>query len=65
MKAAKLTPGAAPAKEMISRVSGLRFSETFYPAKLRMPAHRHEQAAMSFVPAGGYVELREPAGFHP
>jgi hypothetical protein len=36
--------------------SGLSLSETRYPARLRMPGHQHDQAAFSFVLAGGYSE---------
>lgn len=46
----------APSKRVLSKVSGLNLSETHYPARLRMPAHSHDPAALSFVLAGGYAE---------
>lgn len=36
--------------------SGLKFSETHYPASLKMPVHQHGLAAFSFVLVGEYTE---------
>src|SRR5262245_15653928 len=49
---------SAPGKSavMLLQSSGLSFSETLYPARLRMPAHQHGPAAFSFVLEGGYTE---------
>src|SRR5262245_9994753 len=47
-------PGKISAKS--SQSSGLSFSETRYPAGLRMPAHQHGPASFSFVLEGGYTE---------
>jgi len=40
----------------ILQTSELKFSETHYPARLKMPAHQHGLASFSFVLAGGYTE---------
>jgi AraC family transcriptional regulator len=47
-------PGKSSA--ILSHSSGLNFSETRYPAGLRMPAHQHGPASFSFVLEGGYTE---------
>lgn len=55
-------------------LSGIRISESLYPAKLRQPRHTHTLASFSFVLAGSYVEIcgsqsqaRQPSTivFHP
>jgi AraC family transcriptional regulator len=67
---------SAPGKNSAtpSQSLGLSFSETRYPAGLRMPAHQHGPASFSFVFEGGYAETlgsREREGkplasiFHP